>query len=152
MKFDSMDDITMRNSSLYARLLLGRARHLMYKARQKELTPYCITHQQANLLFILFNLCHKATLTELAKYSYRGTKNVSMQMIRMEKDGLVKKVRETPKSALLSFELTEKGVSTYKNCYKMRSVKAIMSVLSEEERQQLISTLNKIINKAEKYQ
>ena len=39
----NMDEITARNSSLYARLLLGRARHLMVKARQKELLAFPIT-------------------------------------------------------------------------------------------------------------
>jgi len=147
-----MEEITPQNSSFYARLLLGRARHLMFKARQKELRPYLISHQQANILSILYNLGHKATLAEIASQSYRGIGNVSMQMIRLERDGLVKGAKETPKSNLLSFELTEKGVNTFYNSNKMDSMKEIMGALSEEERQQFILMLNKIINKAEKYQ
>jgi DNA-binding MarR family transcriptional regulator len=74
-----------------------------------------------------------------------------MQMMRMEKDGLVRKTRETPKSTLLSFELTEKGQQICKDIYKVVSDKLIISVLSEAERQQMISMLNRIIDAAEKY-
>jgi DNA-binding MarR family transcriptional regulator len=69
----------------------------------------------------------------------------------MEKDGLVKKTREVPKSALLKFELTTKGSNLEKRCNIKASDKTIMSVLSEEERQQLISMMNKLRNKAIKY-
>ena len=148
---DNMDEITAKDSSLYARLLLGRVRHLMVKARQKELTPYHISPRQANVLFILYNLGHKATLSELAKHTDRENNTLSIQMTRMERDGIVKKVRETPKSTLISFELTEKGIDTYNFVIISKTIKDIMSVLSEEERQMLISILRKIIKKAGKY-
>ena len=148
---DNMDEITAKDSSLYARLLLGRARHLMVKARQKELTPYHISPRQANVLFILYNLGHKATLSELAKHTDRENNTLSIQMTRMERDGIVKKVRETPKSTLISFELTEKGIDTYNFVKISKTIKDIMSVLSEEERQMLIAILKKIIKKAGKY-
>ena len=147
-----MEEVTARNSRLYARLLLNRARDLLLDTRQKELAPYYISSRQAYILFILYNLGHKATLAELAKLNEREINTLSVQMTRMEKEGLVKKVRELPKSTLLRFELTEKGIDVYKNTSKMRADKTIMSVLSEEECQQLISSLQKIITKAEKYQ
>jgi DNA-binding MarR family transcriptional regulator len=66
------------------------------------------------------------------------------------KEGLLKKIRETPKSTLLSFELTEKGFDAFNfSNDRIKADREIMSVLSEEERQQLISMLNKIITKAE---
>jgi DNA-binding MarR family transcriptional regulator len=47
--------------------------------------------------------------------------------------------------------LTEKGLKTFNNTHKSQSIKRIMSVLSDEEQQQLISILEKIVRKAEKY-
>jgi DNA-binding MarR family transcriptional regulator len=73
-------------------------------------------------------------------------------MTTLEKDGLVKKIREVPKSRLLRFELTEKGLDIYNKSKNRKVDKAIMSTLSKEEREQLISLLKKIISKAEKYQ
>jgi DNA-binding MarR family transcriptional regulator len=71
-------------------------------------------------------------------------------MTKMERDGLVKKVRE-PSSMQVRFELTPKGIDTYLNCNKDKSVKAIMSVLSKEENRQLTLILEKLVKKAEKY-
>jgi len=146
-----MFEIASRDSGAYARLLIGRARHLMLNARQNKVAPYHISPQQAYLLFILQSLGHKATLSELAGYIDRGIKTLSMELTRMEKDGLVKKTRTTPKSTLLTIELTEKGFEIYKNTNNFKSDKAIMSFLSEEECQKLISMLNKIIIKAGTY-
>jgi DNA-binding MarR family transcriptional regulator len=123
----------------------------MNRARQKELLPYHISPRQATILFILSNLGHKATLVELSKNTDRQINTLSQQITRMEKNGLVRKVRETPKSALISFELTEKGRNTWKNSTKASSVETIMSVLTEEERRQLIALLGKLVTSAEKY-
>jgi DNA-binding MarR family transcriptional regulator len=70
----------------------------------------------------------------------------------MEKDGLVKKVRESPSALQVRFELTQKGIDTYLKCNKDKSVKGIMAVLSEEENRQLISILEKLNKKAERYE
>ena len=131
-------------------LLISKARHLMIEARKKELAPYGISPRLAHVAQGLYNLGGKATLAELAKHSERGRSTLSLQLTKMEKDGLVKKIRENPKSALKRFELTEKGVIAYKNAEEKRSVKRIMSVISDEELQQLTLILNKLIWEAEK--
>jgi DNA-binding MarR family transcriptional regulator len=123
----------------------------MLNARQKELAPYHISPRQAYILFILTNLGHKATLTELAGYCDRGLNTLSIQMSKMEKDGLVKKAREVPKSTLLSFELTEKGMEVFKKSNEQKADRAIMAILTEEERQQLIGMLQKIIESSNNY-
>jgi DNA-binding MarR family transcriptional regulator len=146
-----MEKIISENTSMYSRYLIGRVRHFMNRARQKGLMPYHISPRQATILFILSNLGHKATLSELSKNTDRQINTLSQQITRMEKNGLIRKARETPKSALISFELTEKGLEASKNITKTSSVEAIMSVLTEKERQQLISLLKKLVAGAEKY-
>ena len=146
-----MEEIILRDSNLYSRYLIGEARYLMLKATQKELAPYQISPRQAYILFILYNHGHKAKLAELANHGERLISTLSIQIARMEKMGLVKKVREAHKTTLLSIELTEKGLEVCKNSNKMIADKEIMSALSEEERQQLISIMKKIINKATQY-
>jgi DNA-binding MarR family transcriptional regulator len=141
-----------QNSAIYSRLLIGKARHLLLRARQKELSPFQISPRQANVLAIIYQLGEDANLAHLAECSNRNTNTLSIQMKRMEADGLVTKVRTNPKSNQLRFELTAKGFDAYKNGQKMKSVKEIMTVLTEAERQQLITLLEKVIKKAEKYQ
>ena len=148
---NNIDKLMAEDSSVYARYLIGRVSHKMFLAQQKEMAQHHITPRQAYVLFVLANLSHTATLAELSKYTERGISNISIQLTRMEKDGLVKKTRETPKSAQLKFELTEKGSNLEKRCNIKTSDKTIMSVLSEEERQQLISMMDKLRNKAIKY-
>jgi DNA-binding MarR family transcriptional regulator len=135
---------------VYSRYLIGKARHFLLKARQKELNPYNISARQARILDIIQNIGHSVTLAELARYTDRGVSSLSVQLTRMEKDGLVKKTRKTLKSNLLCFELTAKGLDTYKHSSEMNAEKTIMSVLSEKERQQLISLLKRIISTAKK--
>ena len=146
-----MVEIVSRNSCIYARLLMGRARHAMLNARQKEVSPYHISPQQAYLLFILYSVGHKATLPELVRYTRKNINTLSAELTRMAKDGLVQKTHETPKSTILTIQLTAKGLEMYENTKKLKSDKAIMSALSEKERQCLISMLNKIINGARDY-
>jgi len=148
---DSMVEIIPQDSALHVRYLIGKARHLLFSIRRKELAPFGVSPRQANILTILSKLGRKTTLVELARYTDREINTLSMQMMRMEKDGLVRKTRETPKSTLLSFELTEKGQQVCKDIYEVVSDKLIISVLSEAERQQMISALNRIIAAGEKY-
>jgi hypothetical protein len=42
-------------------------------------------------------------------------------------------------------------MESYKASHKSKSINVIMTALSEEERQQLIGLLQKVIGKAEKY-
>lgn len=147
----NLDEISAKDSKIYARILLSRIRDLMLDIRQTELAPFNISPRQAYILFILYHLGHRATLSQLSKHNEREANTISVQMTRMEREGLVKKVRQTTKSTLLMFEMTEKGIDVYHQSKKQTSEKAIMSVLSEEERQQFLATLQKIINKAEKY-
>jgi DNA-binding MarR family transcriptional regulator len=147
----NLDELSVKDSRLYSRVLLSRARDLMLDIRQTELAPYDISPRQAYVLFILYHLGHKATLAQLAKHNEREANTISVQMTRMEREGLVKKVRQTTKSTLLMFEMTKKGIDVYHQSKKHTSEKVIMSVLSEEERQQFVATLQKIIHKAEKY-
>jgi DNA-binding MarR family transcriptional regulator len=146
-----MEEMISRDIEHYAWWLIGRARHIMLKARQKELDPYEISPQQAHIIDALYYFGDKATLNQLAKDLDRGAASVSALLSRLEKDGIVKKSRENRKSVLKKFDLTEKGINIQKITSQRVSVQKIMSVLSEEQLQQLILMLQIIISSSEKY-
>jgi DNA-binding MarR family transcriptional regulator len=148
----NLPEITAENSMLQSRLLLGKARRLLAKASQQELAPYNITPQQANVLLIIDELGDKVSFAKLAELTERRMNSMSVLIKRMENDGLLKRVKVKSKSNQLTFKLTEKGLNTCKYAKKIESIKTIMSALTEEERQQFISLLVKIINRAEEYQ
>jgi DNA-binding MarR family transcriptional regulator len=142
-----MIEAKSKNSLMYSRFLIGKTRQLLFRARKKELDVYSITPRQAHVLTCIYELGEKADLSALAERTERNINTLSINMTKMEQAGLVKKIRDTPKSTKLRFELTERGFNIYQNVRKVKSAKTIMSALSEEERQQLIALLEKIINK-----
>jgi len=145
-----MEGLAINDNSVYARYMLSRARYFMTRARRKELAPYHISARQIFMMDLIVNLKRKVTLTELAKYANRGIGSLSVQLTKMESDGLIKRTRENTTSTLLTFELTEKGLDIYYSCQKLKGISVIMSVLSDEELQQFIVMLEKISKKAEK--
>ena len=68
-----MPGAASKNSIIYSRLLIGKARHLLVTARQKELDVYHISPRQASVLTFIHNLGDKANLVELAKLTDRNT-------------------------------------------------------------------------------
>ena len=144
-----MIEAKSKNSLMYSRFLIGKTRQLLFRARKKELDVYSITPRQAHVLTCIYELGEKADLSALAERTERNINTLSINMTKMEQAGLVKKIRDTPKSTKLRFELTERGFNIYQNVRKVKSAKTIISALSEEERQQLIALLEKIIDGSE---
>ena len=142
-----MPESQLRDSFLYSRLLIGKTRQILFRARKKELDSYSVSPRQAHVITCIYELGERASLNELAKRTERNLNTLSINMTKMEQAGLVKKIRDTPKSTKLRYELTETGLNIYNEIKGIKSAKKIMETLTEEERQQLITLLEKIVNK-----
>ena len=127
-------------------VLLDQTRDVLSKARELELDQYKLSRVQAMVLFTLFNENRDLTIPEMSNAIVRELNSVLSLVNRMEKVGLVKKVRSTSKDKV-KIALTEKGRTLYTNTTWL-SIKMIFSVLSEEEKQQLYSCLKKVRSKA----
>jgi DNA-binding MarR family transcriptional regulator len=134
-------------SSLELFLLMGKINHLTVTLRQRELRRYHIPSQQLYVLRIIEELGTKATLSAVAKSVQREINAISRQTINMEKDGLIRRIKDTPKSRLLRIELTEKGTEMLKVGMSSKSMDAIFSVLDKNERQQMYLCFNKMFEK-----
>jgi DNA-binding MarR family transcriptional regulator len=132
-------------------LSFGKAHHLIELARQKELNQYRIPHRQTHVLRTIKTLGENATLAEVAKEVDRQPHVISTQTINMEKDGLIKRLRETPKSSLLRLELTDKGLQMVEAASKSKSFDEIFAFLTKKERQQMKENLDFMAKNAEKY-
>jgi DNA-binding MarR family transcriptional regulator len=120
-------------------------------ARQKELNQYGIPHRQTHVLRTIKDLGTNATLAEIAKAVDRKPHVISSQTITMEKDGLIRRIRATPKSSLLRIELTDKGLQMIKSARNSKSFDVIFSFLPENNRQQMKENLDQIAINAGKY-
>ncbi len=128
-------------------LLIGQVSHSIILVRQRELSQYRIPVRQYQVLCTIQDLGSDATLSELSKQLEREVHVISRQAVRMENDGLIKRIKSNPKSNLLRLELTEKGLDMIKMGKQSKSIDTIFSSLTGEERRQMESTLNKMLNK-----
>ena len=125
-------------------LLLSRTRHLMYKARQKEVKQYGISMRNAGVLHSISRLGRGATPGRIAREMFLEPHSVSDMLSRMETRGLIKKVKDLEKKNLIRIEMTENGYEAYRKSACRKSINAIMSALSQKEKLELWSLLSKI--------
>lgn len=131
--------------------LIGELSHSILLTRQKELSQYEIPVRQYELLRNIQAIGSSATLAQVAKQVQREIHVVSRQTVSLEKEGLIKRTKSTPKSTLLTLEITEKGLDMISVARNSKSINEIFSSLSSEERQQLELILRRILVKVQKY-
>lgn len=135
------------NQCYYLWILLAQTRDAVLKARQKELNLENINNRRVATLFFIHALGGETTSGELARLLVRERHSVWELINRMEKQGLVKKVKDLKRKHRINIVLTEEGLAYYKST-KRESIDRIMSSLSNKERKQLWSYLQKIRDSA----
>jgi DNA-binding MarR family transcriptional regulator len=145
------DGLTETNNELW--LLMAKVNHEIVLVRQRELKQYHIPLRQLHALRSIQALDHNATIAELSKIMERNVNVISRQVVRMEKDGLIKRIQNTPKSNLLRLELTKKGtdILTLSTKSKENTIDAVLSSLTEIRRRQMESILKEILDKLNEY-
>jgi DNA-binding MarR family transcriptional regulator len=90
-------------------------------------------------------------VTVIAKQQQRKDHVISRQTVIMEKNGLITRTKNTPKSNILKLELTSKGLSLITVRKHSKIINIVFSSLSGEERQQIEYVLNNILTKLKEY-
>jgi DNA-binding MarR family transcriptional regulator len=129
-------------------VLLVQARDAVMKARRKELTRYHISPRQSAVLYYIQAIGAKATPAEISRGLFRESHSISEILGRMEKQGLLRRVKDLSRKNMVRVELTEKGREACNQSEKRASLDKIFSTLSKEERQQLRSYLERLRDKA----
>ena len=137
-----------RDIDYYILWLLESTTAITARARARELSNYNITREQAAVLSIVCLTESKSTPTDISRILLRQTHATSALLIRMEKVGLIKKVKDLNKKNQVRIALTDYGEKIYNETHGGDVIHNIMSILSDEERNQLIKTLKKLLNKA----
>ena len=127
-------------------VLLDQTRDVISKARELELAHYKLSRVQAATLFMLLVVNKELTISEISNWNIREPNSVLSLINRMEKLELVQKIRD-PDDDKIKIVATEKGRESYLNASRM-SIEMIFSILSDEEKQQLGSSLKKLRSKA----
>ncbi len=132
-------------------MLLNQAGDAVLKARRKELYQYNIPTSQAATLLVIEAIGDKATPGEIARWLFREPHTVFGLLSRMEKKGLVRTSKDLDRKNMVRVTLTDKGKQAYHQSTKRESIRRIMSSLSEEQRQQLASSLQALRDEALKW-
>ena len=124
--------------------LLGQTRMSMLKVRRKELRQLNITTSKGFVLTGIKLFGDRATPAQISRWLFLEPHSISELLSTMEKEGLIRKVRDLGRRDQLRVVLTEKGSEICQQMLKIESIRRMMSSLSTEERQLLRSCLLKL--------
>jgi len=142
-----MDNIFTDDDYMLWRLFT-QARNAINKLRQKELLRYGLTPRKAAILLILLAAKDDVNPYRIAKWLVLEHHSVSELIDRMEKEGLVNKVRNHDNRSSIRIQLTNKGVKAAEEAGKAESFHTVMDILSEKERSQFINVLKRLRDNA----
>ncbi|MDD5191488.1 MAG: MarR family transcriptional regulator, partial [Dehalococcoidales bacterium] len=109
--------------------LLRQTRDAMVKARDRELEKHGSSTIQAAVLFTIQDIGPEATPAEISRRMVREPHSISGLLSRMEKQGLIKRVKDLPKKNMVRVTLTAKGKEAYEYSTQRAAMYEIMSVL-----------------------
>jgi DNA-binding MarR family transcriptional regulator len=139
-----LDDNFTDEEIFYIWTLVRNLSHLLGKARDRELSQYGITVTQSGALYMIKALGDRATPGNIARVLFREPTTVSSTLIRMEKDGLIRRNKDPKRKSQVRITLTKEGERVYKNSTKRESIKRIMSQLPEKKHRQIKSLLTEL--------
>lgn len=128
--------------------VIFQLRALLYRVREKELLPYGVKPRQAAVLVVMAAIGEKATPAEISRWLLREPHSVSGILERMEKSGLVKRVKDLERKNMIRVTFTDKGRQAYRVVRRKGIWHKIMGVLTAEEQERLVYLLNKVHEKA----
>ncbi len=129
-------------------MLLQQACDATRRARDNELREFGISRMQVAILFIVKAIEGPATPAEISRWLFREPHTVSGILERMEKQGLVRRVKDLERKNLIRVEITKKGEEAYQGSRELKVIRTILSSLSPEQRDTLRPYLETLRNKA----
>lgn len=127
--------------------LLHQVTFAIHKSRERELMKHDVTPIQCYVMFVIDSLGGKATPGKITNWSFREPHSVSSLLKAMEKKGLINKSKIKAGNNQITVTLTPKGRAIFKKVDDIKSIKESLSILSEEEHDQLRAILIKLREK-----
>jgi DNA-binding MarR family transcriptional regulator len=116
-------------------LLIHQTSRLLLKSENATLAKIGLTRQKQAVLLAMKNAPGPLTITNIAHWIDRNPNGVSTLVDRMERDGLISRVRDMPDHREVRLVLTQKGEEGFKEGSKLfqKLFRDIFSEFSEEE-------------------
>ena len=129
-------------------ILLSRVYHLIAMLRKLELSKFNILPTQSYILFIIKALGDDTTPSRVSEFVYQQRSSISDILNRMVKQGLIKKTTNKGSNKRVIVTLTEKGEKSLARSRNREYLHKVMSSMTDEEKQQLESGLEKLRDSA----
>lgn len=129
-------------------VLLEQACDATRRARDNELREFGISRMQAAILFIVKAIEGPATPAEISRWLFREPHTVSGLLERMEKQDLIRQVKDLKRKNMIRVVITEKGEEAYQRSRELKVIRTILSSLSVEQRDTLRPYLETLRNEA----
>jgi DNA-binding MarR family transcriptional regulator len=128
--------------------LLSQASNAMSRVADSELSQVGISMMQAAVLVFVKNAKEPVIPAHISRWLFREPHTVSQLLMRMEKQGLVKRTKDLDRKNQVRITLTEKGEKAFQKQSEMRGIGKILSTLSPEECNKLGASLRKLRDEA----
>ncbi len=114
---------------------------IFVKVRERELLPQNLSATSAAILFLVDAMGKDVTPAKISRMLLSEPHSISGILMRMEKQGLIKRAKNMERKNLIRVTLTTKGENALKQAMKKEGVKHVLSKLTEEQRRQLKQSL-----------
>jgi DNA-binding MarR family transcriptional regulator len=128
--------------------LLTQAQHAAIRASETELRQLGVSQMHAEVLLTVKTADGPVTPAEISRLLFREPHTISGLLTRMEKQGLVKRVRDLQRKNRVRITLTDEGEQTYRKLGDISAIRNIMSCLSRTEQRNLRDCLLKLRRRA----
>jgi MarR family transcriptional regulator, 2-MHQ and catechol-resistance regulon repressor len=137
--------------------LLDRTRHLLIKCEEKECSKVGITREQYNVLCaIKFNkkvIGSEMIMSQIAEWLDHSQNSISTIVDRMEKDGLIKKVRNLQDRRTIRLRITNKANTLLAQISKphLQLINGLFSIFSVKQLKIFNEMLQELAQQENKY-
>lgn len=114
---------------------------IFVKIRERELLQQNLSATSAQILFLVDAMGKDVTPAKISRMLLREPHSVSGILMRMEKQGLIKRAKNMERKNLIRVTLTPKGKNVLREAMEKEGVKHVISKLTEEQRKQLKQSL-----------
>ena len=120
----------------------------IHKVRKVELRPYKLSTIESSVLVTVYKANNSATPSEISRELLKDAHSISQLLGRMEKRGLLNRIKGIPRKNMVKVSLTNKGLKAYEQSTAGERIGIIMSILNEEEKKEFRKYLDKLRDRA----
>ncbi len=127
-------------------MLIHQTHNLLTRSENAVFGNLDLTTRKHAVLLALSNLKGPVTVIDVARWLDRNANGISMLVDRMERDGLVSRVRDLPDRRTVRLEMTPRGEKILKQANNLarEMISDVFSELSEEELVNVGTLLDKV--------